>query len=171
MRESKAMKTKAKGEGYFFAQETLPYQAKGSVIAQIQPNACVAATARMLLKDAGLAVSEAELRSRFEIDDDGTSPTKIPSVLKEFGLKYDYRRDLTMEDIQNATKQDSAILYVAKSLQNKPGHIIILDGIEDNYALIRDSQDGVSYKLSIKDLETFWINKESGLGKAAVKIK
>jgi ABC-type bacteriocin/lantibiotic exporter with double-glycine peptidase domain len=84
------MRKKAKGEGYFFAKETLPYIAKGVVIAQIQPNACLAATARMILKDLGISKSEAELRILFEIDDDGASPSKIPGVFAQFGLEYIY---------------------------------------------------------------------------------
>ena len=161
---------KAKGEGYFFRENTLPYSPQGAVIAQIQPEACVAATTRMILKDAGISRSEAELRALFETDRDGTSPSKIPEIMKGFGLKYDYRRDLRLEDLQTAVKIKPAIVYVSKSLPNMPGHVIIIDGFEDDYALVRDSQNGVGYKLHIEDFKLAWMN-ENRQGKAAIAGK
>lgn len=165
------MKKKAKGDGYFFAQQTLSYKPKGAVIAQIQPNACVAATARMILKDIGIHISEAELRVLFEIDEDGISPSKIPEVLAQFGLFYIYKRNLTIGDLQIALQKFPAILYVSSSLLKIIGHVIIVDGITDNFALIRDSQDGVSYKLSINDLELYWLDSATKNGRAALRIK
>ncbi len=165
------MSKKAKGDGYFFAQETFPYSANGAVIAQIQPNACVAATARMILEDIGISKSEAELRVLFEIDEDGVSPSKIPEVLAPFGLEYIYKRNLTLEDLQKALQKFPAILYVSNSLLKITGHVIILDGIADNYALIRDSQDGVSYRLSVKDLELYWLDSATKFGRAALRLK
>lgn len=162
------MNRKAKGEGYFFRENTLPYSSKGVVIAQIQPNACVAVASRMLLQDAGIFKSEAELRVLFEVNRDGASPSKIPEVLGRFGLKYIYRRNLTIESLKKATRTKPAVVYVSKSLSGMPGHVIIIDGFEDDYALVRDSLDGVSYKLHIEDLKLAWLAKESNKGRAAV---
>lgn len=163
------MSGKAKGEGYFFKENTLPYSSKNSVIAQIQPNACLAATARMILQDAGIFKSEAELRVLFETDRDGASPAKIPEVLANFSLVYNYRRDLTLANLKTFARINPTIIYVSTSLPNFPGHVIIIDGFEGDYALVRDSQDGVSYKLHIEDLKIAWLDGNTKKGKAAIK--
>lgn len=165
--DSKAMGGKAKGDGYFFHENTLPYTPKGAVIAQIQPNACVAAASRMILEDAGISKSEAELRTLFDVDRDGATPAKIPEVMAKFGLKYDYRRDLTIENLQSAVRLKPAIAYVSTSLPNTPGHVIIIDGFEPDHVLVRDSEGGRSYKLHIADFKLAWLD-DKGSGRAAI---
>jgi ABC-type bacteriocin/lantibiotic exporter with double-glycine peptidase domain len=144
-----------------FQREHLAIFAKGRGDSPNSTGGLCPCIVQMILADAGIFKSEAESRSLFGSDRNGALPTKIPEVLSKFGLDYECLRDLTLEDLKNFTREKSAIAYVSTSLLNMLGHVIVIDGFEGDYVLVRDSQDGVSYKLHIEDLKLAWLDHKT----------
>ena len=164
-------RNRLKGEGAFASAKTHPYQPKGRVEGQLTETSCVAASCRMLLQDHGTNVVETHLREALATDELGARISDAPAVLRQFGLPrpYTYRDDLAMADLQEATKRGAAIVFL--KVPKLGAHALLVDGIEDDLVLIRDSLPigrGAAYKVSATDFQKAWLHKRTGLGRAAV---
>lgn len=117
---------------------THPYEPKGEVYGQLEQNSCVAASCRMVLADHGIEQPESWLRTAADVDfNTGTAVSNAASTLNNFGLPYIYEANLTLEGLQAATSGGRSAIV---SLTLGPGsfHAVVVDGIEEGYALIRD---------------------------------
>lgn len=161
----------ARGEGFFATEKTFPYHPKGCVIGQLTPESCVAACCRMLLRDSIEDVVEIYLRTALHTDKRGANLSDVPDVLHLFGMKadYHYRTDLTIETLREATKKGAAIVAIKN--ENDDVHALIVDGIEDEYVLLRDPSPfgkGSAYKIALNNFVEVWLQKNRRQGRGVV---
>ena len=79
-------KAKGKAKGWFFSEfETIPITTRGIVMGQFRDDSCVAACARMLAADRGIAVPESYLRDLLKIEAGGYL-SDLPATLKTIGI-------------------------------------------------------------------------------------
>lgn len=143
---------------FFDESEQMPYSSPHNLIGQINDDACVAACARMILADFGINAPESYLASALETKR-GAYLSKVPRVLKEFGLKdnYEWRKTLTISDLSKAVENGRSIV----SLQRKDakfGHSVIADDIIDEKVRLRDplpTGQGKSYAVSLENFRTY----------------
>ena len=117
MLQFQPMKIKATVKGidalfsFFTEREQLPYSSPHNLIAQINDDSCVAACARMILADFGIDAPESYLASALETKR-GAYLSKVPRVLKEFGLinNYEWRKILTISDLSKAVENGRSIV-------------------------------------------------------------
>ncbi|MBI1763685.1 MAG: hypothetical protein HYR56_19845 [Acidobacteria bacterium] len=164
----------SKARGYFFAAlEVQPYQPNGVLFGQYLPDSCVAACCRMLLVDAGVTVSEAELRTWLD-DEKGAFISRVPSVLQQFGLSaiHQYRNDLSFDELRQAVTTGPALVFVTKP-RSKAGHALLVDQIKDGLVAIRDplpELEGKAYRVGVSEFLTFWLHS-NGRGQAAIAVR
>ncbi len=170
----KTMKKKrgerARGDGFFSAEDTLPYIPKGELVAQLNYDSCTSACCRMLLKDEDKDAPESHISIILKLDK-GAYVRDMPGALSEFGLSksYRYHDDLSVDDLRQHLTKAPAVVSL-KRPQTVGRHALIVDGIEDNYVLIRDPlprASGAAYKVSLDDFLTVWL-KKLGTGIALV---
>ena len=105
-------------------------------------------------------------------DAQGTLLNKIPSVLRDFGVKENYEF-LELESIDELTKfltQHSAILAV-KVADYEELHVVLVDIVFENFVYVRDplpEGKGQAYRIRSEDFTSAWIQKKLGKGLAIV---
>ncbi len=174
-----SLKAKSKAKGSFFADKaTLPYTAKGVIRAQATAESCVPAVCRMLIFDRfpeleeDLSFSETYLRSFLQTDADGSAVAAIPAALRLAGITdYEYRADLTWEQLRQAVARGSAVA----SVQGKFGrHVLIVEEITAEHVALRDSlpdQQGSSYLIGIENFRAVWQSQKTARGSAVIVVR
>ncbi len=172
---------RARGEGFFAAVDTLPYQPRGVLLGQETENSCVAACCRMLLLDQfptmrqDYRYAESFLRTALATDEDGSPIAMIPEVLRQFGLaqRYIYRRDFTLEELRSQTVVHSVIAVVnAKSGEDL--HALIVDAVWADAVAIRDPLPegrGSAYRVSLTVFLPRWLDSQTGCGGAVTMLE
>ena len=171
----KKEKAKGKARGWFFAaKETFPYQPNGKLLGQGNESSCVAACVRMLLADEGSEQPEAFIRQALKAED-GAFLSALPETLKSFGSgrAFQYRRDLTEQELRAAASRGVVVAYVSP-VGKDAGHALLLDGITDDGVLIRDplpENQGTAYRVSLADFLEVWLNPQNNLGRAVFLVE
>lgn len=171
---------RARGEGFFAAVDTLPYHPRGVLLGQETAYSCAAACCRMLLYDYvdgardDYLSAESFLRAALATGFKGTTVAHIPEVLRERGMSasYQYRRDLTIDDLRRLVAHYPAIALVHAT--NSDLHALIVEGVTDISVNIRDPLPegrGAAYSLSRALFLAAWIDQETGGGKAVVVLE
>lgn len=172
---------RARGEGFFAAVDTHPYQPRGILLGQETENSCVAACCRMLLLDQlasanqNYRYAESFLRSALATDEDGSSITIIPDVLRQFGLsqQYVYRRDFTLEKLRNQAAAHS-VIAVIKAKSEDDLHAVIVDAVLADAAAIRDPLPegrGSAYRISLGIFLPRWLDSQTGCGSVVTVLE
>lgn len=172
---------RARGEGFFAAAATFPYQPRGVLLGQETGDSCVAACCRMLLLDQwpeaknDYRFSESFLRAALETDRNGSLIGRIPEALRNFGLpqKYLYRRDLTIEDLQDAMQLGAAIA-IMQDVSEEGLHALLIEGISAYSVAVRDPLpigSGSAYEVSLPVFLARWHQRESGAGWAVIVLE
>jgi hypothetical protein len=130
------------------------YTPSGSLYGQMKSWSCTAAACKMAggLDD----VSEADIRTVLGTAESGTVMETVPDNLKALGFDgtATFTRDLSIEQIQQATENGKAVIVSVES--GTVAHSIVVDGIADGRVLIRDpSPEGIgsSYSLTIDQFQ------------------
>jgi ABC-type bacteriocin/lantibiotic exporter with double-glycine peptidase domain len=158
---------------FFDENEQIAYQSPHKLIAQFNADSCVAACARMILADFGIDTPESYLASALEISN-GALLSKVPPALKDFGLpqNYEWRKDLSLEDLTAALKKGNAIVSVRRKGATF-GHALVVDAIFNDEIRLRDPLPkgvGKSYAVAIgKFSEVFFGKRATGRGVVYVK--
>lgn len=127
----------------------------------------------MLLVDAGIEQPEAFIRDALK-SNEGAFLSLVPETLSAFGLptKYEYRRDLTIEQLRAAINGHSAIVYVAK-LGEIFGHALVADEITDDWIGLRDPLPinlGRAYGVALAEFLQLWLDPQTGFGRAVLVV-
>jgi ABC-type bacteriocin/lantibiotic exporter with double-glycine peptidase domain len=163
-----------KARGCFFAAfETFPYAPRGVVFGQNKQDSCVAACCRMLLSDQGIELPESDIRAALKVDG-GAFISKLPEVLRQCGLTttYQYRHDLTIDDLRLTAQQGPAVAFVARP-REKAGHALIIEQITEQRVCVRDplpEVEGQAYQVVLSDFLLVWIRPQTGSGQAAIVV-
>jgi ABC-type bacteriocin/lantibiotic exporter with double-glycine peptidase domain len=153
---------------FFDESEQIAYQSPKHLISQHNYDTCVAACARMILADFGIDAPESYLASALETEG-GAMMSKLPQVLKDFNLpqSYEWRKDLSLADLNAALKNGSAIVSVRRKDANF-GHALVVDAIFNNEIRLRDPLPkgaGKSYAVRVEKFsEVFLRNRQAGTG-------
>ena len=164
-----------KARGCFFAAlETFPYEPRGVVFGQYKQDSCVAACCRMLLADQGIELPESHLRTVLQVDE-GAYISKLPEVLDSCGLtiSYQYRSDLTIEELIALLQGGPAVAYVARP-RIRAGHALIVEQIVGARVCLRDPLpeiEGQAYQVALSDFLPLWIRPQTGRGQAAIVVE
>lgn len=166
------MNIRARGEGFFAAIETKPYDSPGTILGQIHPDSCVAACCRMALSDEGLQIGEAFIRAALISDEQGSLLSSVPSALLQFGLTgdYIYQANLTVAELQNYVLNKPAVVFL-KMPKMMAGHAVIVDRMDGEWVFIRDPwplASGSAYCVSLADFESAWLINDWKTGRAVV---
>ncbi len=172
---------RARGEGFFAAVDTQPYQSHGILLGQETEYSCVAACCRMLLFDQvpgaenDYLVSESFLRTALQTNYRGSTVAQIPDVMRDHGspLRYVYRKNLTIDDLQAAVEFFPAVALVSNREAGEY-HAVIVDGVNDESVWIRDplpESTGSAYSLAQAIFLTAWINESTNCGYAVVVLQ
>ena len=167
-------KAKGKARGWFFSEfETIPITTRGIVMGQFRDDSCVAACARMLAADRGIAVPESYLRDLLKIEAGGYL-SDLPATLKTIGIqaRHEYRRDLTMAALQQAVQSGVAVVYLEKPLLG--GHAVVVEAITEKFVTVRDplpQGEGRGYQVRQIDFLRFWLLPDSDRGRAVIMVK
>lgn len=172
--------TKARGEGFFAAVETRPYQPRGVLLGQATDDSCVPACARMLLFDqyteraSAYAFSESFLRGACATGRAGSVIARVPEILRQSGLRlpYHYRTDLTLAELQAAITRAFAIAVVRSQLP-RAAHVVIVEEMTADDIAIRDPLPrgrGSAYRVPLAAFEASWLSGQTGLGSAVIVI-
>ena len=175
------LKAKGKAKGNFFAnKETSPYMAKGVIRAQATENGCVPAVCRMLIFDRypqlenDINFSESYLREFLNTDGTGSVIADIPFVLRKANLAdYEYRNDLTFDELRQAVTRGLAVASVYKK-SNETGHVLIVEEITAETVAVRDSlpdNTGSAYRVRREDFLTAWLSPKTQRGIGVLVIK
>jgi hypothetical protein len=163
-----------RARGWFFADvATWPYQPRGILFGQARPDSCVAACCRMLLEDAGIEQPEAFIRAALKINE-GAFLSQVPDTLKTFGLSttYEYRRDLTIDELRDAVKDYPAMVYVARPGEVF-GHALVVDEVNVDGVRLRDPLPinlGRAYRVALDDFLPLWRAAQTGFGRAVIVV-
>lgn len=138
-------KAKGKAKGSFFAdKEIWPYSPKGVLRAQANKTACVPAVCRMLIFDCfpeledDINFSESYLRHFLNTDAEGSLIADIPAVLRLAQIDdYEYRNDLTFDELRAAVTHGSAVVSVYKKA-TLAGPVLIVEEITAEHIAVRD---------------------------------
>jgi hypothetical protein len=119
--------------------------------------------------------SESYLRAALKTNRKGSIVARIPGILRERGLpiRYGYRRDLTLDDLQESVEHFPAIALVSVK-GSEDFHALIVERVDDRFVQIRDPLPegvGSAYRLSLALFLSAWINKETGCGYAVVVLE
>lgn len=161
---TKAAGGRARGDGFFTAEETLLYEPTSHLIGQFTEDSCAAACCRMILLGQGLDIVESYLRHVLEVDG-GVALSALPPVLQQLGAaeSYIYRADLSLETLRDLTRKAAAIVYVKRE-RARDGHALLVDGIDDEgFVLIRDPLPlgtGSAYKVSVESFLKVWLRRQ-----------
>lgn len=144
---------------FFDESEQIPYQTPHSLISQTSDENCVAACVQMILADFEIEYPQTYLASALETGG-GAYPSKIPDVLKEFGVNvFQWKKDLTVSDLSAALDSGFAVASVQRR-NTKFGHAIIADAIIDNTIRLRDPLpigQGESYAVALETFTKVWL--------------
>jgi ABC-type bacteriocin/lantibiotic exporter with double-glycine peptidase domain len=168
------MKTeKSRGEGFFVAEETLPYKPRGELIGQMTDESCVAAVCRILLQQFGEDEPEAYLRNALSVDRLGAFLSRVPDVIENYQLSvtYIYRNDLTLEELKAATQKGFAAVNVG--FVERGFHSLVIEGFEEEFVLIRDPLPpvrGSAYKVRLEIFIAAWLSEDTQRGIGVVII-
>lgn len=150
---------RALGEGAFAAEETFPYPEAKNLFGQNREDSCVAACCRMLLKDRGRDVPEYLLRTAANVrPGEGASERDAEAGLRAFQVAASFKDKLSFEQLQAATSEDPALVFVRTSFTNGL-HAIIVDGFEGDRVKIRDPLPpglGSAYRLAVITFIEAW---------------
>lgn len=154
---------------FFNETEQKPYSSPFIIIAQFNQDSCVAACARMILSEFGIEQPESWLSAALETQG-GALLSKLSKVLNEdFALprRYEWRNDLTFEDLKRAAEKARAVVSV-KRKGDDFGHALVIDRIINNEVRLRDPLpigQGKSYAVAFdKFLEVWLRNEQTGMG-------
>ena len=119
-----------------------------------------------------IAFSESYLRASFQTTTEGSTVSHIPEVLKQAGIgqQYEYRRDLTLDDLRAALKRGWAIAGVY-GLQPDDAHALIVEQLRDGWVGIRDPlpmAQGSAYRVRESDFLRVWLSPFDGRGRAVI---
>lgn len=152
------------GDGAFPPDLRIPYDPPGVFYQQMQPGSCVAASSRMILEDFGIEMPESYIRDVMGVDaEDGGTIKNIPQGLQKLGLDdppYVYKENLTINDLETATKKGPVVVSV--KLSGGGFHALVVDSIQDGIVYIRDPA-GSTYGVPLQDFLNGWNN-----GKAVI---
>jgi SPP1 gp7 family putative phage head morphogenesis protein len=176
-----SLKAKGRAKGSFFAnKETLPYTATGVIRGQSTESACVPAVCRMLIFDRfpeledDINFSESYLRHFLNTGPTGSVIADIPSVLQMAKIdEYQYRNDLTFDDLREAVRRGAAVASVYKK-SNETGHVLIVEEITDTHVAVRDSlpeNTGSSYRVRWEDFLAVWLSPKTQRGIGVIVVK
>lgn len=159
------------GEGVFATEETLPYAPPGKVVGQMKPDSCVAATCRMVIYDSSSNdIPESYLRDATKVvEDEGTFLRDAVEALAYFGVPARYESSVSLEELKAVTENGPAIVSVATPTTGGR-HALIVNGFEDDYALIRDplpEGQGSAYKVNTEVFMRAW-TKGNATGQAVI---
>lgn len=172
---------RARGEGFFAAADTQPYQPSGIVLGQETPDSCVAACCRMLLFDhlpvrrQDYRYAECFVRTALETDQNGGVITLIPETLRQFGLpdEYVFYRGLTVEKLRELAVAKPVIALVQPDPAGKL-HALLVDLVSDREVALRDPLPigyGTAYRLALPVFLTCWLRGETGCGLAVAVLE
>jgi len=167
-------RAKGKAKGWFFHEvEAMLMTPRGVVMGQMYDDSCVAACARMLAADAGLDVPESYLRELLKIDEGGYL-SDVPAALHIIGVPtlYEYRRDLTLEALQQVLQAGAAIAYLEKPVTG--GHAVVVETITEEFVTVRDPLpigEGRGYQVHQQDFLRFWLPQNSDRGRALIVVE
>jgi hypothetical protein len=129
-----------------------------------------------LLPGAGarLVFSESYLRAAFETDAAGSLVSRIPEVLREAGVEgYDYRTDLSFDDLRLALRRGAAIVRVV-GRQPDAAHVVIVEEADGQFVALRDPlplATGSAYRVAVADFLAAWLSGESDSGRAVIMLE
>ena len=150
------MKFRARGEGAFATEETLFYQPRSILLGQLENSSCVAACCRMLSgRD---DIPEAYFRNLLGMTRKGVAPREASGAFAQVGIAAEYREGLSLDDLHELLKARQAIVSVTTQV-TRGRHTIVIDGVEEDLALVRDPWPppvGSSYKVSLQAFEEAW---------------
>lgn len=172
---------RARGDGFFAAAETMPYQPRGILLGQETEDSCVAACCRMLLLDDlidaqdNYVFSESFLRTALDTSEDGATISLIPAVLREFGAvkSYAYHKNLTLEDLQASIKLSPVIALIIAAAADE-FHALIVEEIADDFIAVRDPLPvgvGSAYWVRLSLFLKHWLDQEAQCGLAVVELQ
>lgn len=141
------MLIKAIGAGGFWIVEDERYD--DSVVKQLTPFSCVAAVGEMLLRERGISMTQEEILG---IIGESTTVRELAELLNSVeswhgvvvAVKY-------LEKIANKTRF-GAVLREGKPL----GHLVMLEGLNENKLNIKDPWDGTAYKMAVEEFVKVW---------------
>ena len=168
----KLEKIKARGEGAFGGDETVPYNTDLNIFGQMTRDSCIAASCRMILKE-GESIPEAWVRIATKVDaGEGAFLRDVPDALRQFdeAADYIYKEALSFDELMAATEKGSAMVTLRTSVTGHGRHALVVDGFEDGMVLIRDplpEGEGSAYKVTIETFRRAW-EDQSGNGKAII---
>ena len=163
-----------KARGWFFAAfDTYSYAPTGVVCGQYKQDSCVAACCRMLLADQGLDWPESDLRAALKVDG-GAFLSAMPQVLGRCGLPvtYQYRRDLTIDELKRAVQNGSATAFVFRP-KEQAGHALLVDKVNEDWVCIRDplpETKGRAYRVALADFLQRWLDS-TNCGRAVIVME
>ena len=164
-----------KARGCFFAAfEIFLYEPRGVILGQYKQDSCVAACCRMLLADQGIELPESDIRAVLEVDG-GAYISTLPEALRLCGLTitYQYRNDLTIDDLRLALQRGPAVAFVARP-REKAGHALLIEKITERRVCLRDplpELEGKAYQVALIDFLPLWIHSHNGRGQAAIVLE
>jgi ABC-type bacteriocin/lantibiotic exporter with double-glycine peptidase domain len=130
---------------------------------QLHGGSCVAACARMLLKDFGVEQPEAYIRAAIGVDAlEGGYLSNVPAGLKdlEFPREARYHERLTLPELRWHTATNAALVGV--KLEGYGFHALVVDGFEGDDVRLRDPLPvgtGSSYKVGQEYFCEAWQGK------------
>lgn len=169
---------RARGNGFFAAADTTPYQPSGVILGQETEDSCVAACCRMLLLDhlpearSDYRFSESFLRTALGTSRESAGISLIPTILRSLGLteEYVYRRDLTIEELREYVNLHP-VVTVIRAVVGETFHALIIEALEDNFIAVRDPLPvgaGSAYLVSLSLFSSRWLNLKTRRGAAVV---
>ncbi len=172
---------KARGEGFFAAFNTRPYQPRGALLGQATDDSCVPACMRMLLLDnlphleSDHRFSESFLRDALETTDEGSVVARIPAVLQEIGVvrPYAFRADLTLSGLRGSVQSGAAVV-VLRTISPESAHVILVEEITDEVVALRDPLPlgvGSAYTVGLQEFASAWYRRNSDVGCAVIVLK
>jgi hypothetical protein len=172
---------RARGEGFFAAFDTQPYQPRGALLGQAADDSCVAACVRMLLIDHfperadDYRFSESFIRDICETGLDGSVVAIIPTVLQEMGVvrPYVFRARITLNELRESV-QSGAAVAVLRTVFPESAHVVLVEEITDEIVAVRDPLPwglGSAYTVGLQEFASVWLLKGSDVGSAVIVLK
>ena len=126
-----------------------------SIIKQTSGLSCVSAVGEMLLKQRGIALSQAQI---LDIIGEPAHISILAEVLNEFDLSEDGREwygiNVRPENLKTLLKENNwaAVLREPQTM----GHAVLINGTENRLIKIQDPFDQTAYLMTVEDFLENW---------------
>jgi hypothetical protein len=142
-----------RGGGGALGGDVTPYRPKGPIHGQVNPDACVAASCRMMHSSVtGGSLAEAMWRSAARVDETGGRLSDATRALRLNGVPAELHEAMSVADLERATSQGPAIAAGR-------GRALVVDRIDGGLVYVRDpapSGIGSSYAVSAERFASWW---------------